>query len=190
VPFGTDAKETTEVVPAWCAKLLKTDSNDYLVYSIPDCDGGWMASSPAVHNLYVRSSDQALNGKLKPLIRFIKAWKYYLQVPISSFYLELRITHLFENANSIACYDLAVTAIFSFLYDTGLAKMQDPMGISGYVSPCSTYAKLEESESKLLTALVRAEKATEAKEDGNIKDAFFWWNRLYGDRFPSYYKSG
>lgn len=187
VPFGTDAKETTEVVPADCVDVVKTDTNEYLVYEIPDCSGGWVRSSPDVHNTYVRYVDQKLGGKVKSLIRFIKAWKYYQRVPISSFYLELRVTKLVEDWPSIT-YDIDIKIILSHLHRIGLAKMKDPMGISGYVNACYTQAKLKEAKSKLSTALYRAEKARAAAERDNIKDAFYWWNLLYDGNFPSYYK--
>jgi hypothetical protein len=183
-PFGTDAKESTEITPADCVELTKAG---YLVYEIPDCSGGWMCSSPAVHNAYVREVDQNLGGKVKPLIRFIKAWKYYLNVPISSFYLELRVTKYAEGESSIL-YDIDVAEIFSLLNRIGLSKMQDPMGISGYVSACSTEAKLDDALSKLSTALSRAEKAIAAKGKGDIWSAFSWWNLVYNSNFPSYYR--
>ena len=65
--------------------------------------------------------------------------------------------------------------------------MQDPMGISGYISPCSTDTNLEDAKSKLSTALTRAQKACDAKDEGDTKKAFEWWNLLYAGNFPSYY---
>ncbi len=149
--------------------------------------GGWKRSSPDAHNAYVRSIDQKLGGKVKPLIRFIKAWKYYLNVPISSFYLELRVTRYAEGESSIV-YDIDVAEVFSLLHRIGLSKMQDPMGISDYISACSTQAKLDNALSKLSTALSRAEKAIAAKGKGDIWSAFYWWNLVYDCNFPSYYK--
>ena len=87
VPFGTDASETTEVTPAYYHSIV----NAFKTYDIPDCSGGWAKASPEAHNHYVREADQRLSNKVKPLIRFLKAWKYFQDVPISSFYLELRI---------------------------------------------------------------------------------------------------
>lgn len=87
VPFGNTKAETTEVVPA---DYLR-ESKGYKIYDIADCAGGWMNASPDAHNDYVRYIDDKLRGKVKPLIRFIKAWKYFRDVPISSFYLELRV---------------------------------------------------------------------------------------------------
>ncbi len=184
-PFGTEAKESTEIVPARC--IGKIGNSNYITYEIPNCSGGWMRSSPATHNAYVRDVDQRLNGKLKPLIRFIKAWKYYKKVPISSFYLELRIAKYAERKTAIV-YDIDVKRVFSHLYNLKLAQMQDPKGISGYVSACSTQAKLNEAWFKLSTALSRAEKARQAANRGNIKEAFYWWNLVYNGNFPSYYR--
>ncbi len=184
-PFGTDAKESTEVVPA--RYIGKIGNSNYITYEIPDCSGGWMHSSPETHNAYVRAVDQKLNGRVKPLIRFIKAWKCYRNVPISSFYLELRIARYAEGEQTIV-YDIDVKRVFSHLYDVKLAKMQDPMGISGYINPCSTQAKLNDAWSKLSTALSRAEKAIEAKSRDNIKEAFDWWNLVYDGNFPGYYR--
>ena len=78
VPFGTDAKESTEVTPA---DYIKVNEDGYKMYEIPDCSNGWMRSSPDAHNAYVRGVDEDLSKKVKPLIRFIKAWKYYRNVP-------------------------------------------------------------------------------------------------------------
>lgn len=184
IPFGTIISETIEVVPA---DLVYATAENYYVYDIPDCDDGWMRSSPEAHNAYVAGIDKKLGGKVKPLIRFIKAWKYYTQVPVSSFYLEMQVArYASEETSMIYGYD--ITRVFSLLYNNGLAMMRDPIGITGYIVPCSTPAKLEETRSKLLTAFVRAENAWEAASKSEIKDAFYWWQSLYDQNFPSYYQ--
>ena len=184
VPFGTEAKQSTEVTPA--DYIGVTTRNRYNVYEIPDCSDCWMRSSPDAHNAYVRAIDKDLNYKVKPLIRFIKAWKYYRNVPISSFYLELRVAKYAEGESSIV-YSIDVKAVFSHLDSIDLARMQDPMGVSGYISPCSTQAQLDDAKSKLATALTRAQKARDAEVRGDTKEAFDWWNLLYAGNFPSYY---
>lgn len=183
VPFGTDPSETTEVVPAKLARI----SGESPVYKIPDCSGDWLYSSPDAHSAYVREIDENLNGEVKPLVRFIKAWKYLQNVPISSFYLELRVAKYAEGESSIIYY-IDIKRVFNELYKMKLARIYDPISISGYIDACSTEAKHDESYSKLTTALIRAEKALDAKGKDNIKDAFYWWNSLYGGQFSSYYK--
>ena len=182
-PFGADGKETTEVTPADCVAM----SGRYLVYDIPNCYGGWMQSSPDAHNSYVRGIDRSLSNKVKPLVRFIKAWKYFRDVPISSFYLELRVTKYASGKSSIL-YATDVERVFRELQRIGLAKIQDPMGVSGYISPCRTEAQLTDAQSKLATAASRARKAMAAEYAGNIQGAFYWWNLLFDWNFPRYYR--
>ena len=100
--------------------------------------------------------------------------------------LSLRVTEYVEGESSII-YDLDVKNVFSYLDRIELRNMQDPKGISGYISPCSTDLKLEEAKSKLSTALDRAQKAYDARVEGKIKEAFEWWDLLYNYNFPSYY---
>lgn len=183
VPFGTDAKETTEVTPAF----LSQDSGEFNVYGIPDCSGGWMSASPDAHNDYVRSVDQSLSHKAKPLIRYIKAWKYFQSVPVSSFYLELRVAKYASGASSIN-YSLDVKNVFALLENIDLAQIRDPMEVSGLISPCKSDYELAIAKSKVSTAASRAAKARQAETDGEIRDAFSWWDKLFAYQFPSYYK--
>ena len=182
VPFGTTKSETTEVVPA---DYVSEDSG-HSVYDIADCTGGWMRASPDAHNAYVAQINEKLGGKVKPLIRFIKAWKCFRDVPISSFYLELRVAKYASGEQTII-YDMDVKRFLCQLRDCNLAAMQDPMGVSGYIPACKTQALWEDAISKLDTAAARAEKAREEAENGNVAGAFEWWRKLFNHEFPSYY---
>jgi len=181
-PFGNGAAETTEIVPADYVK----ESNGYKVYDIANCSGGWMNASPDAHNDYVRSIDNKLNNKVKPLIRFIKAWKYFRDVPISSFYLELRVAKYASSETTIV-YDIDVKQFLVQLRASALADMQDPMGVSGLIPACKSQAQYLDAISKLDTAATRAEKAREETSKENISNAFDYWRLLYNDVFPTYY---
>jgi hypothetical protein len=181
-PFGTVATEQTEVIPVDYMK----DSAGFQIYDIADGEGGWMKTSPDAHNAYVKAVDDKLGGKVKPLIRFIKAWKYFRDVPISSFYLELRVAK-YAAGETVIVYDIDVKAILKMLWDCQLANMQDPMGISGYIPACTTDIRKQTGLSKLQTALSRAENARDAAYKEKISDAFYWWRLLYNDEFPTYY---
>ena len=183
VPFGTDGSETTDVTPA---DYLRT-TDEFNVYRIPDCVGGWCDASPDAHNHYVREVDKALSNKVKPLIRFIKAWKYFQNVPISSFYLELRVTKYASTQRNIF-YSIDVKRVFEILDKLDLARMQDPRGISGYVSPCTSESQLAGAKSKVATARSRATKAREAEDKEDVREAYDWWGKLFAYRFPNYYR--
>lgn len=181
IPFGLNGRESTDIVPA---QHLETLEGGYCIYAIPDCSNGWMRASPEIHDAYLCSVDQNLGYKVKPLIRFIKAWKYYCQVPISSFYLELCIAKYVEKERHIT-YDTDIKNFLSHLDEKKLSAIQDPTGISGYIQPCSTQSQLLEALSKLNTALIHAKKALEAKGREDIREAFCWWNLFYKDKFSN-----
>lgn len=182
LPFGTDASEQTDVVPA---DFIEKDEDGYLIYEIADRAGGWMRTSPDAHNAYVDYVNGKLKGKLKPLIRFVKAWKYYKEAPIFSFYLEMFVTRYASEEESIV-YSIDIENVLEQLADKGLSAMQDPMGISGYIHPCISDIKKRDALSKIETALSRAEKARAAEAAERIEDAFYWWNLLFDDEFPSF----
>lgn len=184
IPFGTYKSEELEVTPCCNAGSVQTSMGNFRQYEIADCNGGWMHSSPRAHNAYVEHHDKRLNRKLKPLIQLIKAWKYYNEVPISSFYLELRVTKYAESEQVIV-YDIDVKKILKNLLDIELASIRDPMGISGLIASSSTQVKKETSLSKLRTAVSRVEKAATAKSKENLDDEFYWWNLLFNNQFPA-----
>ena len=182
-PFGPNGRETTEVVPAVYYDETK---RGFPIYEIPDSGGGWQLSSPDLHNAYVRLIDSRLHGKLRPLIRYVKAWKYCRNVPISSFYLELRITKLFEEIDWID-YSYDVERVIRWLDQSGLPAIQDPCKVSGLVEPCVSVHNLRDARSKLHTAAIRASNAIAAEDRGNIKRAYNIWRLFYNYAFPGYY---
>ena len=181
VPFGTLKAETTEITPA---DYQFTNKEEHDVFEIPDGDGGWMNSSPSAHNSYVSEVNSSLKYKVKPLVRFMKALKYYRSIPISSFYLEIRTAKYAKNESYIS-YSMDIKRILKYLVDNNLPRVIDPTG-GGYINPCKTDNKEENALSKLKTALGRAEKAREAEKEGKIKKAFEHWNTFFYYEFPEY----
>jgi len=180
IEFGTDDWERHEIVLV----DYVGDQNNHKVYDIADGKRGWMRASPDAHKTYVKSVDMNFNGKGRSLVRFMKAWKYYCNVPISSFYLELRVTEYASGESSII-YPIDVYRVLSRLKSKELAAMQDPMGVSGLISACATDAEKRDALSKLDTAYSRAAKAIKAEENNKTEEAFYWWNLVFNDNFPS-----
>jgi hypothetical protein len=183
VPFGTDGRDATEIVLA--ADTYETNGG-HSIYRIADGAGGWMRTAPDVHKTYVTKQDGRLNNRVRPLVRLIKAWKFARQVPISSFYLEMRVAEYATGETSIL-YNHDVRRFLNSLHSQGLASLQDPCGVSGYIPACKTEAQKQDALSKLSTAATRADKAVDAEKAGNIAGAFEWWRLLYDNWFPAYY---
>lgn len=185
IPFGNYTSETLEITPCRFNGMIETPVGSKPYYDIPDYNGGWMQSSPRAHNSYVKRENDRLNGKVKPLIQLIKAWKFYNNVPINSFYLELRVAKYVETESAII-YGIDLRHLIKKLFDNNLASIQDPMGISGYVKACSSEAKKEEALSKLSTGFSRADKAYDQR-DNDIDKCFYWWDMFFNNHFPSRY---
>lgn len=183
VPFGSLERYTTEVV---IGDDTSKTTDGFRIYNIADCNGGWMDAAPDAHKAYVVEQNNRLGNKVRPLVRFIKAWKFYRSVPISSFYLEMRVSQYAAEEGYIL-YSTDVSRFFSWLVNKNMASLQDPVGVSGYIKPCKTQVHWDNAWSKLKTAASRAENARDAELSNKTSDAFYWWRLLYNDNFPSHY---
>ncbi len=72
VHFGGNISRPAEIVPA---KLMKRKAEDKPIYEIANGSGNgdWQPSSPDVHNKYVRGVNREFDGKVKQLVRLLKA---------------------------------------------------------------------------------------------------------------------
>jgi len=183
VPFGNDKSEWTEVVPA---RRMGSTKLGYAMYDIADGRGGWLKSSPESHNNYVANTNSGLSCKVKPLIRFVKAWNFKRNVGISSFYLELFVTK-YAAAESSIVYSIDVSNALGLLKDRGLASFPDPRGISGTVSACDDAITRLLAQTKVSDAHGWAVNARTAEKGDRIAEAFRWWDKVYADAFPAYY---
>lgn len=183
VTFGVGAREATEVIPV----DFVAEANGCRVYDMPNPSGGWMRTSPDAHGAYLKALEQRLGAGVRNLIKLVKLWKYSVGVPISSFYLELATVRYLEGVSSVV-YDVDLHGIFSSLFNTEMAPIHDPTGVSGNVPPCSANADFQAIKSELTYAFLRANKALEARLKYNIAEAFDWWHLLYNGKFPKYYE--
>lgn len=180
VPFGQTSTERFEITPAF----FDDEEKDHEVFWIPDRQTGWMPSAPREHNAYVTRVNQALNGRVKPVIRLVKLWNGLCNVGLRSIYLELRIAKRLESAEG-ATYSVEIANTLAALHATGLRAMRDPIGVTGLIEACSE-ARNAQALSRVENALIRAQKALLAEERGNPRLAFDWWNRVFNGKFPAY----
>jgi hypothetical protein len=174
--------ETWEVIPGF----IKSMSGDKIVYDIPGPSSGWIDSAPKEHLDYVNECNMksGVKGGAKKLARLVKAWKYYNNVPISSFYLEMRaVQHVAKQDSFICIWDLC--SLLEDMDSHQLAGMNDPKQASGRIYPCSSDAKKIDALSKLNTAATRVRKALDAQQKENIDTAFHYLDLLFGGKFPA-----
>jgi hypothetical protein len=175
--------ERVEVIPAYVTNTV----NSHTKFNIPGVTSDWMQSTPETHLDYVNESNAIPgNGYAKSMARLLKAWKYFREVPISSFYLEMRAAAYIRRQSTVI-YWMDLYMLLNELEEIGLAAMNDPTGTTGRIEPCSSDAIKRDALSKLSTAVTRARKAYEAAGAGNLKEAFAQWDLLFNGKFPGYY---
>ncbi len=182
LPFGLDGAEHTEVIPV---DATGTTLLGFRQFDMPDGNGGWKFSAPESHKSFVDAHDERLGFKLKPLIRFLKAWKFYRGVPVRSFYLEMFVTACMVHENAIV-YSIDVSNILSRLARHGFQDIVDPRFADMTISGCSTPLLRMEAIGQAANAAQWANEAWAAENRGRIADAFARWDLVFNGSFPSY----
>lgn len=184
VHFGS-GYETWEVIPAHVAE----SRNDHLIYDIPgpQLGAGWIRSAPDAHLKYVNACNSIpQDGRAKALARLVKAWKYLWDVPVSSFYLEMRAAQYVAGQSTyIHIYDFCY--LLERLSADGLMPLEDPSGLTGDIRACSSESAYSASRAQLHSAAVRARLALSAYKAGEEGMAFTFLELLFNDQFPSRY---
>ena len=181
VEFG-GGYETWEVIPAF---MTTRGEAGQFVYDIPGPSSGaaWIDSAPKEHLTYVNECNRKPHkGDAKDLARLIKAWKYYRDVPISSFYLEMRCAQHVRGLDTyIHVWDVCL--VLEKMKNHELAAMNDPRGASGRIRACSSESTRADALSKLASAATRARKALDSRDDPDT--AFYYLDLLFGGNFPA-----
>lgn len=171
VEFGAGF-ETWEVIPGF---ITGRGTMSQCVYDVPSPKAGsaWIDSAPDEHREYVNAANEKPHqGDAKALARLLKAWKYFRNVPVSSFYLEMRAAqHVNRHSTFIHIWDLC--EILESLDSHQLAAMNDPSGATGRIRACSSEATRDKALKKLSRAAIRARLALDAHRDGKTDRAFY-----------------
>lgn len=178
VPYHTPPK--FEIVPAFYESGSSTSDG---TFKIPGRRDEWVLSSPGSHNRYVADVNKSLNARLKPLIRLVKAWKYAKDVPVSSFYLEMRTTNHMEG-DSYVLYDLDLPSTLRHILATDVADMNDPTGSVGRIPACSSEDNRAATRAKLRSAINALEKADECRRSGDWQGYWYQMYLVFGTNFP------
>lgn len=184
MPFGDEGAERVEIIPV--DETGKTKLG-FRAFEMPNELGGWKFSAPESHKAYVDDNDTKLSGKLRPLIRLVKAWKFYRNVPVRSFYLEMRVAALMAS-ETVIIHEIDLKNILNTLWEDQLADIIDPRfpddGLT--LSACSSVSSRTDALSKLGNAATWSQQAMSEEHANRPAAAIGRWNLVYADRFPKY----
>jgi len=129
----------------------------------------------------ITTSNKQTNGNTIKLIKMVKAWKYNCNVPIKSLEIELSsidFLSTYEHRDKTSVYyDWMVRDYFKYLLTIMLTVKCIP-GTSEILLYGSSW------ETKVNTALSRAEKACKYESNNLYDTASDEWKLIFGDRFP------
>lgn len=174
VEFGLGS-ENVEIVPAGWSRDIGSSE----VFWIADGGGGWLESSPDLHNAHVHGEHVRLGYELKSLIRLVKFWNYVNGVGLSSFYLEMRTTEAMRGqAYIMHRYDFPTT--MRHLQSVALRGMNDPT-LSGGRIVAGPPSRLEQAKRAVARALRTIKNAEEAEKNGYDTLALHYWDEVFNE---------
>lgn len=168
-----------EIVPAYFKQQV---GEEHVLY-IPGPGNEWIESAPVAHLAYVSNQHNRLGYRVKPLVRLLKAWKYHVGLPVSSFYLEMRTAKHASGEQSIL-YPIDLRWVISELESQGFRSMNDPCGLVPRIPATSSEDNRRAAVRMAKDALQSLGTAAEAEES---RDPLAYWSAmsdLFGSSFP------
>lgn len=173
VPFASYAVEVAPAFKLTTGKYWICDTNN---------GGSYKKIDPEAEKTNISNSNKATNGNTRHLIRMMKRWQYYCNVPIKSFWFELLAVDFlsqWEHAGkSKLYYDWMVRDFLKWLCQ----KANHSIFVPG------TYEIINIGDSWLSraeTAYKRAKEACENEEGDYLYLAGEEWQKIFGDFIPT-----
>ena len=116
----------TDVVPAFPRK-----GGGYL---IPNGTGEWKSTNPPFHAQLINQADQVKAGRLKPLIRLMKAWNFANGHHLTSFHVELAVEGMWRQAPSIPDWPAVMAETLRVATGWLTGELADPWPDGGSIS--------------------------------------------------------
>ena len=171
-----------DVVPTFFAGMTAAN---YPMYSIPDGSGGWMTTSPAHHNAYIREADEGSRGKLRGTAQLLKYWRECRRspVPLSSFHIEMVLAS--EGiCRGIKSYAECLTEVLQGLAQRECRGLQDPLGIGGLLPAVRSAGRLDSTLDSVKYSRDHAKLALLAEKNGDRVEAHRQWDIVFRGCFP------
>ncbi len=164
-----------EVVP-----VFELDNGQYWI-----CDthngGSYKKADPKAEIALISSVHSDNNNNLRPIIKMLKTWQSYCNVPLKSFYIELIATDFLKSCewrkNGYFYYDWIIRDFFKYLQSKE----------NGYIFVPGTYEAISLGnawKSRCDTAYARALKACEYEHDDYVNLAGEEWQKIFGTNIP------
>jgi hypothetical protein len=186
VPF---ASYRVEVLPVFVDKdpLFGQQTGKYVICDA-NAGGRWKRIDPVAEKEHIKSSNDATVGNTRNLIRVMKRWQDYCNVPIKSFVIELLAIDFLRGwkhaGEGLFYYDWMVRDFLAFMKGKSIL---DSVTVPGTGESISWF--VADWKSKAESAHGRAVKACEfeaSDKPGTDVESGMEWQKLFGDDMPLY----
>jgi hypothetical protein len=168
----------TDVVPAFPRKgggLL-----------IPNGNGGWKSTNPPVHTELINQADQLKRGRLKPMIKLLKAWNIANGHHLQSFHLELMVESMWRSDASIPDWPSAMADSLRVASTWVLSDFKDPWPEGNSVSQYLSARERDTVVGMLESDAAASAQAQRYAQSGIVEKAFERWAVVYRHTFPAH----
>jgi len=183
VIVGFDDELSVDVVPVIdSTEVLTGRLRGEAQLFLPGSSRDWIATNPEAHIKSIQNTDRKQYGRLRGLIRLLKAWKYFNQVPIVSYYLESFALHI---ARQERFSDFPQVEFFKILnclwrfFQSGNVSIPDPNIYSnwGRLLPCER-GDAQGVAGEIQSAAYLATRAMDAEWAGDLASAVSFWSQV------------
>lgn len=156
-------------------------------FLMPNGSGGWRSTNPPFHAALMRDANAAKEGRLKPLVRLLKAWNIANGHHLGSIHVELLVERMWrDDAEITAPYPAAVAETLRVMPDWARVPCPDPWPDGRPVD-----ADLSRGNRDMAVRMLEQDAATSAaaerdRANGRYKDAIEKWDKVFRGKFPAY----
>ncbi len=181
IAFGS-TKQSLDVVPAVFSRFDKNGMRP--VFLIPDGQGGWLETSPQVHDRYFAKAQEASGNKLRKVSQLIKWWKHARasSLPIRSFYADM-VLSAYGTCTGAKTYGQCLYEFFNALSNGRCGALPDPCGISGNIAATDTEAQRQQLLTSVEYALAHSRAALIAQQRQDAREANRQWDIVFNGCF-------
>ena len=167
-----------DVVPAAWGGFSKEYKRP--LYYIPDGNGGWMVTSPEIHNGYIALKNQESGGKLRAVAQLFKFGRVCREpaIPISSFHIEMVLAS--EGiCTGVKSYAVCMTEMLQKMAERDCAGFLDPYRINGNIAATKSEAQRATALASVKSSRDQAKAALADERDGRMEDALWRWDYVF-----------
>lgn len=178
--FGSSG-QSLDVVPA----MFLGFTGSRPIYQIPDGNGGWLRTSPEIHDRHFEIHQGRSGNRLRKVSQLLKWWKHARSqpLPIRSFYIDMVLCSEGLGAPVGRTYGGCLEDFFEYLVATECRSLLDPCAIAGEIAPNETYAQSETLNRAASFALLHARAASLAEKERDFPEANRHWALVFNGSY-------